>query len=611
MRLKNFIIRIIAVLTSAGVMLCVLAAPSFAQTDEEYKISGYDVTVYLNSDGSANITEAIGFTFYDGFNNIMIPISKNPGEEIEINRVYLIRKNEFINCKRLYAGQWDAEVFTGTYSVLDEGDMLKIKIYGSFHRTFGSVIIQYRVKNAVRRFQDVAEYRRMHILDSWETRISNINIFIHIPANCDPSGISKWLHGVFVGRISYSGNRTVIYNVPDTVPGEYVEPRILFPQELVENLPVTEGRPFLEQAVQEEAEYDKSDKTELLAARENAARRAGQKAYYDRLRQRAKNIFSTISVILCCAALYYFLLMQRKLHSGKKLSIPDNFTGIDRMDPAEVRMLMANGGTGARALMGKLFELASAGYVRIELRKGIDNKARIIFRIDANADISALGSADRYLLGWISGLAHPSMEFDPITLLGQTDSEERAAGLKRSFDGWVTRVKKIYAQRDILDVGIIKYRNAGIIGGALLLFLGFFIPITLSIAMGYAMIPAGVFILVYSLRIRKHTEFGVYQHKIWKSMRSLMIRNRLSAELIPEWMRPYEAYLGYSLAIGTEKVASQAIAGMIASHGEDCECVMCSMLRREEAFKVVDLYGAVRNTLAIFDQAISSVQDAA
>ena len=102
----------------------------------------------------------------------MIPIWKNEGEEIEVSHVYMQRKDELIECRRLLAGQWDAEVFTGTYSVIDEPDHVKLKIYGSFYRSSGSVFVHYKVKNAVRRYQDVAEYQRIHIPKLWETRVS-------------------------------------------------------------------------------------------------------------------------------------------------------------------------------------------------------------------------------------------------------------------------------------------------------------------------------------------------------------------------------------------------------------------------------------------------------
>ncbi len=107
-RFKKWIMLVLTVL-----MFFATAQMAVAE-DQEYSISGYSVTSRINYDGSADITDRIDFAFYGGFNNIMIPIAKNEGEEIDVRDVYIMRKDGFIECKRLLAGQWDAEVFTGT-----------------------------------------------------------------------------------------------------------------------------------------------------------------------------------------------------------------------------------------------------------------------------------------------------------------------------------------------------------------------------------------------------------------------------------------------------------------------------------------------------------------
>ena len=608
---KNRLIdKIAALIAVSGIIMSCGMVAVFAQNDEQYKISGYDVTVNVKQDGSAEIIENIKFTFYDGFNNIMIPISKNEGEEIEVEHVYILCKAGLIDCKRLLAGQWDAEVFTGTYSVIDEANAVKVKLYGSFYKSYGSVILQYKVKNAVKRYKDVAEYDRIHILKTWETRISDVNISIYLPNGTDPGKIDSWLHGVFVGRKKLSEDRIVVYNVPDTVPGEYVETRVLFPPSLVKDCPVTEDKPYYDQAIEEEAEYQKSDKTDLLAARETAARNAGQKAFNERLKQRAKNIFSILSLLLCGVALYYFLIMQRKLHQRKNMATPATFHNIEMLDPAEVRMLTANGKTGARAMMGKLFELATREFIQVESRRGVDSKVRFIFRILQNWDSETLNAADRYLLGWISGLSHSNLEFDPIQLLGHIDSDEKAHGMKAIYDQWTIRVKEVYNGKNILDIGIVKYRNAGIISGVLLLFLGFVIPVTLSIAVGFSMIPVGLFMLIFSLRIRKHTDYGICQHKIWKTIRQRIKHNNIALDAFPEWMRPYTSLIAYAAAMGVEKEVVRMITDLLKSHPADCDCLMCSIIKRQDATQDSALYRMVKNTLNIFDEAVSSVQDA-
>lgn len=578
----------------------------FAASDDEYRVAAYDVTVDINSDGSANVRERIDFTFYDGFNNIMIPIAKNEGEEIEVTHVYMRRKQGLIQCKRLLAGQWDAEVFTGTYSVIDEPDHVKLKIYGSFYRSTGSVTIYYKVTNAVRRYQDVAEYQRTHIAKLWETRISNINVAIRLPVLTAAEDVKFWLHGVFIGAKTLINNQIVNFNIPDTVPGEYVEARVIFPQEQVPDCPMADDSPNYERIIDEELAYQVSDKTDLLEARETAARKAGQKAFYERMRQKARYLFSILSLLLTLAAAYYILFMHRKLRHERKKNLPTVFCDIDRLDPAEVRMLVCNDRAGARAMLGKLMDLTARGLVGLGTRRSLENKVRFTFILKKETDGIELDEADRYFMDWIAELSPSNHEFDPIQLLGFMDSNEKAASLKAMYDGWILRVREAYHEKNILDGGIVKHRNFGITCGVLLLFLGFIIPIALTVAMGFLLIPAGFLLLVYSLRIRKHTEYGTEQLRIWRAMRHRMKKGALPWDALPVWMRSSLALLGYGAALGIER----EMARWITSSGQADPGTTEPILNQPDDLREYGLDKVVRNTLSMMGEAISSVQDA-
>lgn len=589
------------------IAMLVLSLPgayyAFAASDYEYLVSAYDVAVDINSDGSADIRERIDFTFNEGFNNVMIPIPKNEGEKIEVSRVYMQRKNELIECKQLLAGQWDAEVFTGTYSVIDEPDFVKLKIYGSFYRTSGTVFIYYRVQNAIRRYQDVAEYQRIHVPELWENPVSNISIAIRLPETTRPDDVRFWLHGVIIGAKSFTGSQTVRYDVPGTVPGEYVETRIIFPQSQVPDCPMAEDSPAFERIIDEEIEYLASDKSDLLEARETAARKAGQRASYERMKQRTRNFLSILSLLLILGGVSYIVFTYRKVKPGKKRPLPSGFCGMDRLDPAEARMLAAGGKTGARAMLGKLMELASRGVISLGIRKGLDGKLRFTFKTAKGINADEPDEAERYFIDWISELSS-NHEFDPIQLQGFMDSDDKAVKLKTMYGGWVRKVKAGFLARNILDGGIARYRNFGLAYSVLLLFLGFIVPVATTVAMGYALIPAGLLMLTYSLNIRKYTGYGAGQLRMWKALRMGLKKGSLSVEELPGWMQSCTAILGYGIALGIEKEA----AGWIVSGSRSCptDCPLCALAGEFEDFR---LDRVVKNTLIMMDEAISSVQD--
>jgi len=577
----------------------------FSVPDDEYLVSAYDVAVAIHGDGSADVRERIDFIFFDGFNNVMIPIAKNEGEEIEIDRVYMLRKDEIIECRQLMAGQWDAEVFTGTYSVIDEEDFVKLKIYGSFYRSSGTVFVFYRVRNAITRYRDVAEYRRVHVPRLWEIRVSNINVAIKLPEPDRPDDVKFWLHGVIIGVRSFTENQVIRYDVPDAVPGEYVETRVIFPQSQVPDCPVAEDSPALERIIEEEIEYLASDKSDLIEARESAARKAGQRAFYERMKRKIRTIFSVLSVLLILGGVYYVLLVQRKLKRGRKSPLPHGFDGMDRLDPAEVRMLITGGSAGARALLGKLMEMASRGYISLGTRKSLDSRLRFTFTA-ADVNREELSEAERYLVNWIRELSS-NHEFDPIQLMGFMDSDEKAARLKGMYEGWVGKAEEAFHTRNILDGGIAGYRGFGLSYSVLLLFLGLIMPVAISAAMGYALIPAGLLMLTYTLNIRKYTEYGTGQLRLWKALRERIRRGPAAFEELPGWMRSCTALLGYGTALGIERGAAR----WIASGSGNCpeECPLC-VIKKSAELEDCGLDRVVKNTLNMMDEAISSVRDA-
>ena len=114
------------------IIFIIFTGVSAFATDPENSISNYDVSVRINTDGSLNITENIKFTSLRGYNNVAIFIEKQDGEEIEINNVYMLDKNGYIECTEISQEQWDINAFMGTYSITEEFGYLRLKVYGRF-----------------------------------------------------------------------------------------------------------------------------------------------------------------------------------------------------------------------------------------------------------------------------------------------------------------------------------------------------------------------------------------------------------------------------------------------------------------------------------------------
>lgn len=575
--------------------------PSLANTSMEYSISGYDVNVRMESDGSLEITESIKYTSFGGYNNVMLLIDKRVGEEVEVESVYMLKKDGYIECDRLSAGQWDPNVFSGTYSVIQENEAVRVKVYGAFSNRYGSIVVQYRVKNAIKRYGDVAEYNRTLIPKNWEGRVSNINIFINLPMYTDTQNIKPYLHGVLVGRKTVESRRAVSFNVPDTVPGEYVETRVVFPSSLVPNAKVIDEEDYLEKIMVEESEYNESNIAELLEARENAAKEAGRKAWAERMGQRASNIAAVFSLVASLLGLYTLYKIQKELHKLKKAPIPMDLRDTEKLSPAEVRLVIANGRNRARGILGSLLHLVSLGYFKIGISKD-PSRGIMQFKPCESPNSEELAEADLYLLGWVHEQIDEEGAFDPVTLLEKAEIKTDAEKLKSFSDQWDKRVLEEYCKKNVLATRLVFFRDLGLIFGALLFVLGCIIPVALSIWAGYTLLPVGIILFLYTLRIRKHTDYSVKQNRTWKELKKRMMSRVLALDGLPSWMTEPMSLMAYSVSLETENQP-----GLITTALNRGNKTVLPFSNDEKGQS--DLTKLIKNTLEVFDRALSSVQE--
>lgn len=590
----------------AIILLLTSGVPAFADENLVYSISGYDVNVRIEADGNLEVTESIKYTSFGGYNNVMLLIDKQEGETVVIESVYMIKNDSYIECDKLSAGQWDANVFSGTYSEIQEKSAVRLKVYGSFSKRNGSIIVKYKVYDAIKRYKDVAEFKRTFVPKNWESRVNNINIFITLPEYTDTSNIRPFLHGVLVGRKNVESGRSVSFYIPDTVPGEYVETRVIFPEGMVPYAAVQDKKYYLNKILHEEEAYKESSKEELLEAREIAAREAGRRAWAERMNQRAKRIAAVFSLGASLLGLYTLYRIQKGIRQLKKTPFPLDMRDIERLSPAEVRMVIANGRNKGRSLLGSLLQLASLGFLEV----GVDNEKPVggllTFRPAPSVSIKELSpeelaTAEQFLLEWVDTYKNDAGVFDPSVIMEQTKKKESAKRLKELCYQWEQRILDDYAQKNVLATRLVFYRDLGLLVGGLLFVLGCIIPVALSIWAGYAMLPIGFILFLYSLRIRKHTDYGIKQLRTWKELKRRLQNRAIALDNMPAWMTEGLALMGYAIVLGTEKQTSLMETALV----RDNHPLLLSLHDdKQEALSKL-----IRNTLSLMDRALSSVQD--
>lgn len=539
------IMKILSLMAFLLIITFTLSVYSFAQPQHGYRISDYEVIVKVIKNGDLDVTEKVKYSSLGNSNNAVILIDKPNGEEIEIENVYTLIRDELIECERLSAGQWDANVFDGTYSVLQENNLVRLKVYGTFKKQRGTVIVHYNVKNSVKRYGDIALFSRNHILRDWDGYAYNLDIEIQLPKYTDASRIKPFLHGVLVGQKRVLDGKIIKYNIPNTVPGEYVETRIAFPENLVKDAQITDNEDYLETVLQEEKEYSESDKSDLLKARENAAKEAGKKAWNEKMKQRIRAFSTILSVIASLSGIITIYRTKNELQANQEATSFE-LNDIPQITPQEAHFLLS-GKTGARGILGGLFGLASKGFIRPEF---INDS--LIFKLTENHNTELLGEPEKDLLKFVYTSSEESGEIDPLEYFSKVHKNNDTVNVKENYIKWDKKIKRYYSEKNKLTVGQLYYRNLGLIMGVILFTAGCIVSVTFSVLSAYLMLPVGFIMFWYSLSIERRTSYSIARIKALKKLKELIIDTGKKETPLPGWANNSMMLLAFSLAIGVE-----------------------------------------------------------
>ncbi|NLE24452.1 MAG: DUF2207 domain-containing protein [Clostridiaceae bacterium] len=543
--MKTKIIKILSLMTIPILIIFTMTGFGFAESQNGYRISEQEVVVKVINNGDLEITEKVKYSSLGNSNNAVILIDKQEGEEIEIKKVYTQIRDEIIECEQLSEGQWDANVFNGTYSVLQENSLVRLKVYGTFKKQQGTILVRYNVKNSVKRYGDIALFNRNFILEDWNGYAYDIDIEIQLPKFTDIARIKPFLHGVLVGQKRVLDGRRIKYNIPNTVPGEYIETRIAFPENLVKDAPVTDPEDYLETLLNEEKEYSESDKSHLLKARENAAKEAGKKAWNVKMKQRAKIFSAIFSLFASFTGLLTIYRAQKELRRNQDKAA-FMLKDIPELTPQEAYLLLT-GKTGARGILAGLFGLASKGFIKVEFIK-----ENICFKIIEDQNEEHLNASAKDLLRLIRESRDDAGKINIInyTLKGMSPEEEMK--YKENYLKFDENIKADHLKKNKLTPSQLYYRNLGLILGVILFAAGCIVSVAFSVLSAYLMLPVGFLIFWYSLNIERNTPYSINRKKALKKLKEIIINNDNKEILIPNLLSDQYKTIGFSIALGIE-----------------------------------------------------------
>ena len=187
-----------------------------------YRIEKLDIEANLQKDGSMVVSEAVTYDI-DEINGVYFDIDAKGFGELEDLQVFEDDPNT----------SSFKEVDTSNYEVSVSDELYRIKLYSKNQNNIRTFKFVYKLPEAIKVYDDVAQLNRKMVGQDWQQGISIVKVTIEIPVSkdYDNSKILVFGHGPLTGEVDKVEN-TVVYKLDDYYPGDFLEAHILMEPEI-------------------------------------------------------------------------------------------------------------------------------------------------------------------------------------------------------------------------------------------------------------------------------------------------------------------------------------------------------------------------------------------
>ena len=187
-----------------------------------YRIEKLDIEANLQKDGSMVVSEAVTYDI-DEINGVYFDIDAKGFGELEDLQVFEDEPNT----------SSFKEVDASNYEVSVSDELYRIKLYSKNQNNIRTFKFVYKLPEAIKVYDDVAQFNRKMVGQEWQQGIKHITakVIVPVPTDYDNSNILVFGHGPLTGEVDREEN-TVVYKLDDYYPGDFLEAHILMEPEI-------------------------------------------------------------------------------------------------------------------------------------------------------------------------------------------------------------------------------------------------------------------------------------------------------------------------------------------------------------------------------------------
>ncbi len=442
----------------------------------------------------------------------------------------------------------------GTYNLHWRKNSLYVKWYYRAKNESRTFTLQYKVTDAVTRYQDVAEFYYKFVGTANPREISRVRVQIILPEAADADQVKAWAHGPLWGNVQF-GDGKILMTVSPLPAGRMWEARVTFPAEWVPEAAKVQEISRLPEILTEERRWAEQANEQRRMAREAAVRRAKN--------NRTAGIISSLLAII---GLGTFLLLYWKFGRGVKVPYYQKVDSeLPEEKPAIVNALYNNKQVGGNALSATLFDLANRGFVSLEQKSDPEKRwwgtPKPELTVHIKTEKWQKNAAD------LADFEEDLLTFMHEVLAEGADSfqlkrfKKKSGKVRKWFEKWKKQIKAHFRDDPFWDPASVKAATYSCIVSGLVIIGGVLCLIFLGPA-GLIAMFAGIFLFGLSFSILRYTPEMKLKHRKWEALRRYLKKYHFVNEAGGMWMQQVSLYLIYALALGA---GSKAIVKMLES----------------------------------------------
>ncbi len=359
--------RVVAVF---ALLLTLVCAPALAV---DYAIEGYDMTVRVRPDGSADVTEVLRYDFEDDYNGILSSFDVGDVEGLEYLRLYVDKGTVLRRVDRM-----DKEPFT--YTAQRDGRLLNVQAYAPGSGGERVFRYEYRLTGLCQRYQDAARLNYKLIGTANQVPLENAMIRIEMPGEI----LDAWAHGAMGEADVHRDGNALTYGPSTVRPGQFAEADVLFDEASLAEAPVIDQM-IIHQAQAEEAEL---------------VERARQALF---VRARWRNVLSMLALLPAAALAWLWFWLGRAVGYRRKVEPAVDLSALTGVRAA-VAQWVHEGHVNTQGLTGTLLELVQVDAVALIPP---ENEDETISFVRKREDVPGLTDHQRHVLHWLFKGAEP------------------------------------------------------------------------------------------------------------------------------------------------------------------------------------------------------------